>query len=159
MSGEDGRSRGCGLVRFSSEEEAAEAIETLTDTELDGRQIFVREDKGGKGGAKGGGRGGGKGKGKGDKGSKGGKGKGKGKGGGRMSKDNLDDDLDSYFGGKDAPPELRESRGKVAKGSLDDDLDSYFAGASKVAARPCDADRSATGHRSCPRVGDHTLPL
>ena len=43
----------------------------------------------------------------------------------------LDDDLDSYFGNKDAPSAVREKKqgqkAAVDKGSLDDDLDSYFA--------------------------------
>ena len=38
-------SKGCGLVEFSSAEEAETAIETLTDTDLKGRSIFVREDR------------------------------------------------------------------------------------------------------------------
>ena len=38
-------SKGCGLVEFGSAEEAQTAIETLTDTELKGRAIFVREDR------------------------------------------------------------------------------------------------------------------
>lgn len=41
----NGRSKGCGIVEYSSEEEAQEAITTLTDTELKGRMIFVREDR------------------------------------------------------------------------------------------------------------------
>lgn len=41
----NGRSRGCGLVEYSTEEEAQNAIDTLHDTELDGRMIFVREDR------------------------------------------------------------------------------------------------------------------
>eukprot|EP00522_Entomoneis_paludosa_P010273 CAMPEP_0172439406 /NCGR_PEP_ID=MMETSP1065-20121228/402_1 /TAXON_ID=265537 /ORGANISM="Amphiprora paludosa, Strain CCMP125" /LENGTH=300 /DNA_ID=CAMNT_0013188087 /DNA_START=73 /DNA_END=971 /DNA_ORIENTATION=+ len=40
-----GRSKGCGIVEFSSDAEAQEAISTLTDTELKGRMIFVREDR------------------------------------------------------------------------------------------------------------------
>merc|ERR1712062_969727 len=36
-----GRSRGCGCVRFSTEEEAQNAIETLNDSDLEGRKIFV----------------------------------------------------------------------------------------------------------------------
>ena len=65
----DGRSKGCGIVEFSSAEGAQRAILTLNDTELMGRQIFVREDRegssgggyytqqqgGGAGGARGGG--------------------------------------------------------------------------------------------------------
>lgn len=74
MEGPDGRSKGTGLVRYYSEEDAAHAIETLSESEIDGRTIFVRADRGGGGG--------GKGKGKGSKGSKGGS-KGKGKGGGK----------------------------------------------------------------------------
>lgn len=40
-----GRSKGCGLVAYSSEEEAKKACEELGDTDLKGRQIFVREDR------------------------------------------------------------------------------------------------------------------
>lgn len=39
------RSKGCGLVEFSSSEEAAKAIQELDGSELDGRPIFVREDR------------------------------------------------------------------------------------------------------------------
>lgn len=66
------RSKGCGIVEFDTPEAAANAIQTLNDTYLDGRLIFVREDredhdlKGGPGGGGGrgrgaGGRGGGRG--------------------------------------------------------------------------------------------------
>jgi RNA recognition motif-containing protein len=41
----NGRSKGCGIVEYATEEEAQEAINTLTDTELKGRMIFVREDR------------------------------------------------------------------------------------------------------------------
>ena len=40
----DGRSKGCGIVEFASEEGAKRAL-TLNDSELMGRQIFVREDR------------------------------------------------------------------------------------------------------------------
>lgn len=39
------RSRGCGLVEFATVKEAQDAIETLNDTEIDGRKILVREDR------------------------------------------------------------------------------------------------------------------
>jgi RNA recognition motif-containing protein len=39
------RSKGCGIVEFETPEEAAAAIEKLNHAELDGRQIFVREDR------------------------------------------------------------------------------------------------------------------
>lgn len=39
------RSKGCGLVKFASAKDARTAINTLHDTELDGRAIFVREDR------------------------------------------------------------------------------------------------------------------
>lgn len=42
---ETGRSKGCGLVEFASKEEAASAIAMCNDTELDNRQIQVREDR------------------------------------------------------------------------------------------------------------------
>ncbi|EKX39611.1 hypothetical protein GUITHDRAFT_160003 [Guillardia theta CCMP2712] len=45
MTGPDGRSKGCGLVEFSSPEEAVRAIQELNETELMGRMIFVREDR------------------------------------------------------------------------------------------------------------------
>ena len=41
----NGRSKGCGIVEFASEVDAQNAISTLTDTELKGRMIFVREDR------------------------------------------------------------------------------------------------------------------
>lgn len=40
-----GRSKGCGIVEYATEEEAQTAITTLTDSELEGRTIFVREDR------------------------------------------------------------------------------------------------------------------
>jgi RNA recognition motif-containing protein len=43
-----GRSKGCGIVEFSSSREALAAIQTLNDTELRGRLIFVREDREGR---------------------------------------------------------------------------------------------------------------
>jgi len=45
MQTSDGRSKGCGIVEFATNEGAAEAILTLNDTELSGRSIFVREDR------------------------------------------------------------------------------------------------------------------
>eukprot|EP00308_Calcidiscus_leptoporus_P009492 CAMPEP_0119360924 /NCGR_PEP_ID=MMETSP1334-20130426/8375_1 /TAXON_ID=127549 /ORGANISM="Calcidiscus leptoporus, Strain RCC1130" /LENGTH=237 /DNA_ID=CAMNT_0007375833 /DNA_START=1 /DNA_END=714 /DNA_ORIENTATION=- len=45
MQESSGRSKGCGLVTLSSPHEAALAIETLNESELDGRNIFVREDR------------------------------------------------------------------------------------------------------------------
>ena len=52
----EGRSKGCGIVEFTTDEGARDAIEKLTDTELRGRKIFVREDRedGGEGGGGGG---------------------------------------------------------------------------------------------------------
>eukprot|EP00959_Pyramimonas_sp_CCMP1952_P366421 7674429-Pyramimonas_sp.AAC.1 len=43
--GSGGRSRGCGIVEFEAAEQAAEAINTLNDVELDGRPLFIREDR------------------------------------------------------------------------------------------------------------------
>ena len=43
--GANGRSKGCGLVEFATPEEAQHAIQTLHDSELDGRKIFCREDR------------------------------------------------------------------------------------------------------------------
>ena len=44
--GQDGRSRGFGIVQFAKAEDAAWAIENLTDTELMGRAVFLRADGG-----------------------------------------------------------------------------------------------------------------
>mmetsp|Transcript_21403 Transcript_21403/g.29977 ORF Transcript_21403/g.29977 Transcript_21403/m.29977 type:complete len:211 (+) Transcript_21403:82-714(+) len=41
----DGKSKGGGLVRFKTVEAAEKAIKELNNTELMGRQIFVREDR------------------------------------------------------------------------------------------------------------------
>jgi RNA recognition motif-containing protein len=41
----DGLSKGCGIVEYSNHEDAQNAIRTLNDSELDGRLIFVREDR------------------------------------------------------------------------------------------------------------------
>lgn len=41
----DHRSKGCGVVEFATAAEAQKAIVELTDTELDGRRIWVREDR------------------------------------------------------------------------------------------------------------------
>ena len=41
----NGRSKGCGIVEFASDDDAQNAISTLTDTELKGRMIFIREDR------------------------------------------------------------------------------------------------------------------
>jgi RNA recognition motif-containing protein len=45
MTSPDGRSKGCGIVEYSTVDEAKKAVLTLNDTELNGRQIFVREDR------------------------------------------------------------------------------------------------------------------
>jgi RNA recognition motif-containing protein len=45
MQGQGGRSKGCGIVEYASTEEARHAIASLHDTELQGRLIFVRQDK------------------------------------------------------------------------------------------------------------------
>lgn len=37
--------QGCGVVEFETADQAQEAIEKLTDTELKDRKIFVREDR------------------------------------------------------------------------------------------------------------------
>jgi len=41
----NGMSKGCGVVEFSTREEAERAVKELNDTPLLGRQIFVREDR------------------------------------------------------------------------------------------------------------------
>ena len=53
--GQDGRSRGFGIVQFAKAEDAAWAIDNLTGTELMGRAVSLRADSGGKGGGGGGG--------------------------------------------------------------------------------------------------------
>jgi RNA recognition motif-containing protein len=45
MTTPDGRSKGCGIVEFATPEAAQQAVLTLNDSELAGRQIFVREDR------------------------------------------------------------------------------------------------------------------
>jgi len=45
LMGYDGRSKGCGIVEYGSAADAQNAIRTLSDTRLDGRLIFVREDR------------------------------------------------------------------------------------------------------------------
>uniref|UniRef100_A0A0G4HA21 RRM domain-containing protein n=1 Tax=Chromera velia CCMP2878 TaxID=1169474 RepID=A0A0G4HA21_9ALVE len=40
-----GKSKGCGIVEYASPEGAQAAIESLNDSELFGRMIFVREDR------------------------------------------------------------------------------------------------------------------
>jgi len=42
---DDGRSRGCAVVEFKTPEDAQNAIATLNDRTIDGRQIFLREDR------------------------------------------------------------------------------------------------------------------
>lgn len=43
--GPGSRSKGCGIVEFELPEEAAAAIQQLNHAELDGRQVFIREDR------------------------------------------------------------------------------------------------------------------
>lgn len=52
ITGSDGRSRGCGVVIYQKPQEAARAIRELHNSTLNGRPIFVREDReqGGSGG-------------------------------------------------------------------------------------------------------------
>jgi RNA recognition motif-containing protein len=45
MEESQGRSKGCAIVTFDSPASAARAIQELNDTELEGRLIFVREDR------------------------------------------------------------------------------------------------------------------
>jgi RNA recognition motif-containing protein len=45
MTMHDGRSKGCGIVEFATPDGAKKAIAELNDTELQGRNIFVREDR------------------------------------------------------------------------------------------------------------------
>jgi RNA recognition motif-containing protein len=55
MKSYDGRSKGCGIVEFATSEGAKQAVLTLNDKELNGRQIFVREDREGRPSTTGGG--------------------------------------------------------------------------------------------------------
>jgi len=45
MMDQGGRSKGCGIVEFSTPEMAKKAIEQFHDTDFGGRMIFVREDR------------------------------------------------------------------------------------------------------------------
>lgn len=44
VTGQDGRSKGFGTVRFESEEDASRAIERFDGFEIDGRQVQVKLD-------------------------------------------------------------------------------------------------------------------
>ena len=44
--GPSGRSKGCGIVEMASVDDAANAVEKLMDSELHGRRILIREDRG-----------------------------------------------------------------------------------------------------------------
>merc|ERR1739848_763629 len=79
---DDGRSKGCGIVEYETVEEAAKAISTLNNTELNNRLVFVREDREDKELGGGRGRGGGRFRGGGGGGGFGGRGRGRGRGGG-----------------------------------------------------------------------------
>lgn len=155
--GQDGRSRGQGIVTYASVEDAEEAIRVLHDSELDGRSILVKFDappldREGKGTRAGKGEGGGKGNrgGKGDrsgKGDRGGKGNSGGKGGRekQASATELDAEMDSYFNRSattaESPPAkgTKGSRGGIAKSvpeasALDSEMDAYFAASKKGAS-------------------------
>ena len=41
----DGKSKGFGLVEYESEDGMKKAVETLHDTELGTRKVFIREDR------------------------------------------------------------------------------------------------------------------
>lgn len=41
----EGRSKGCAIVEFATSDDARKAVLALNDNELEGRQIFVREDR------------------------------------------------------------------------------------------------------------------
>jgi arginine/serine-rich splicing factor 4/5/6 len=43
--GPGGRSKGCGIVEMASVDDAANAVEKLMDSELQGRRILIREDR------------------------------------------------------------------------------------------------------------------
>jgi len=44
FSDNQGRSKGCGLVEYATEEDAQRAIKELSGTNLDGRDLFIRQD-------------------------------------------------------------------------------------------------------------------
>jgi len=67
---ETGRSRGFGFVTFGSDDEAANAIQAMDGTDLDGRAIRVNEAQERSRGPRGGGGGGGYGGGGGDRGNR-----------------------------------------------------------------------------------------
>ncbi len=58
---ESGRSKGFGFVEMDNDDEARSAINALNESDLDGREIVVKEaeDRGNRGGGRGGNRGGG----------------------------------------------------------------------------------------------------
>ena len=41
-----GRSKGCGIVKYADAADARKAIRDLHETQIDGRQIYLREDRG-----------------------------------------------------------------------------------------------------------------
>lgn len=45
LKSDDGRSKGCGIVLYQKPHEASRAIRELQNTQLNGRPIFVREDR------------------------------------------------------------------------------------------------------------------
>jgi len=45
LSNEDGRSKGCAIVQYQRPQDAQRAIRELQNSELDGRPLFVREDR------------------------------------------------------------------------------------------------------------------
>jgi len=45
LTGVRDRSMGCALVAYKTKEEAQEALKTLSETEIEGRKIYVREDR------------------------------------------------------------------------------------------------------------------
>lgn len=55
LQGPDGRSKGCGIVEYEHPKDARRALEELNERELNGRTVYVQEDRGGRSG--GGGRG------------------------------------------------------------------------------------------------------
>ncbi|ORY79498.1 hypothetical protein BCR37DRAFT_340341, partial [Protomyces lactucae-debilis] len=58
LTGRDGRSKGCGVVEFATVSEAQRAMDELNESNLGGRNVFIREDrepdKGDRGGDRGG---------------------------------------------------------------------------------------------------------
>ncbi|KAH8061106.1 hypothetical protein JL722_4403 [Aureococcus anophagefferens] len=143
MEGANGRSRGFGIVEFESASDAAAAIEAMNETDLDGRTIHVREDRGDtvRDDAPRGGKGG-KGRGRRDEHDDrvddrrdSGRGEKRGRGDrGPKSAEDLDAEMDRYHGGPENESPNKKAKkapakkGPVTQEDLDAEMDAYAAG-------------------------------